>query len=279
MSADPTAQASVIRRPVLRYHGGKFRIAPWIISLFPAHHTYVEAYGGAGSVLLRKPRAPFEVYNDLDGELVTFFEVLRDPLARDRLLEQLALTPFSREEFDRAFEPTAAGPVERSRRLAIRSWQGYGSAGASKTTTGLRMSAKDVHLWSQLPDAIAAVGTRLEGVLIENRPALEVMLQHDTPATLHYVDPPYVFETRDRASEHVHRYYRHEMSDWDHVQLCACLRNLKGLVVLSGYDSDLYRDQLQGWETRTYQTVGSGNRGSVARTEWVWLNPRVSSAL
>ena len=135
------------------------------------------------------------------------------------------------------------------------------------------MSAKDVHLWSRLPDVVSQVGERFEGVLIENRQAVDVMLHHDSPQTLHYVDPPYLFATRDRASKRVHRYYRHEMSDWEHEQLCACLRNLKGMVVLSGYDSALYRHELTGWGVRSHETVGGSNRGSVPRTEFVWLNP------
>lgn len=247
--------------------------------MFPEHKTYVEPFGGAASVLLLKERAHLEVYNDLDGDVVVFFEVLRNPILRGRLCERLALTPFARAEFDRAYE-IANDPLERAARVAVRSWMGYGSAGAQKsTTTGFRMSAKDVHLWSRLPDAIAGVGTRLEGVLVECRPAVQVMLQHDSPTTLHYVDPPYLFSTRDRASKHIHRYYRHEMDDWEHAQLCACLRNLKGMVVLSGYESDLYREHLPGWTTRTHETVGGSNKGSVPRTEWAWLNQACVEAL
>lgn len=258
-------------RPVLRYHGGKFRLAPWLIEMFPPHRCYVEPYGGGASVLLKKPRSEHEVYNDLDGDVVTFFRVLRDPSSREDLIERLALTPFSRAEFEFAYEPTKDF-VERAARVAIRSWMGYGSAGAQKNTTGFRMSAKDVHLWSRLPDTIAGIGDRLEGVLIEQRPAIEVLLQRDAADTLHYVDPPYVFDTRDRASASTHRYYRHEMTDWDHIQLLACLKNLRGMVILSGYESDLYAEHLVGWRTLTKNTSGGSNRGSVPRTEVVWIN-------
>jgi DNA adenine methylase len=267
----------------LRYHGGKFRLAPWIRGFFPPHHTYVEPYGGAGSVLLGKVASFAEVFNDLDGDVVNFFRVLRDSAARLQLCQACELTPYARAEFEVAFEPTA-DPVERARRLAIRASMGFGSAGATKQTTGFRIDSNRAHAtawhdWSTYPERIAAVGERLKCVLIENRPAVDVMLQHDGRDTLHYIDPPYVLSTRVRASEHVQRYYRHEMSDWDHVQLIACLENLKGSVVLSGYDSDLYRDRLSHWALRTTSARMSANRGTGLRTECVWLNRRCLEAL
>lgn len=265
-------------RPALRYHGGKFRLATWLMKNMPPHDVYTESFGGGAGLLLRKPRSRLEVYNDLDGDVVTFFRVLRDPQLREQLMERVALTPFSRHDFEAAFEPTV-DPVTRAANIAIRSWMGYGSAVAAKSTTGFRMSSKDVHLWSRLPDTLAVAGIRFEAVLIENRPAIDVMLKHDSPTTLHYCDPPYMLGTRDRASRHVHRYYKHEMSDFEHEQLLCCLQNLKGLVILSGYDSQLYGEVIRGWKRLSYATVGSGARGSVKRTEVVWLNPAAQVAL
>src|SRR5206468_7126137 len=119
----------------VRFHGGNVRLASWLMKMFPAHQTYVEPFGGGAGVLLRKPRSHLEVYNDLDGDVVTFFRVLQDPCKRDSLAERLAFTPFARAEFDRAYEPTGL-EIERAARVAIRSWMGYGSAGAAKSTTG-----------------------------------------------------------------------------------------------------------------------------------------------
>jgi hypothetical protein len=119
-------------RPVLRWHGGKWNLAPWIISHFSAHKVYVEPFGGAGSVLMRKRRAYAEIWNDLDGHVVNLFQVLRSHRAGE-LVEQLRLTPFARDEFDLAYQPYE-DPVERARRLVVRSFMGHGSNSHSRVT-------------------------------------------------------------------------------------------------------------------------------------------------
>lgn len=266
-----------IKRPVLRYHGGKFRLSAWIRSFFPAHQVYVEPFGGAGSVLLTKDPAYAEVYNDLDGDVVNFFRVLRNPEQRAALCEMIALTPFSREEFERAYEPTD-DVVERARRLAIKAGMGYGSSGGTKENTGFRIDSgrkwsTDFAQWVKYPDAIAAVGTRLSGVLIENRPATSVMMQHDGPDTLHYVDPPYVFSTRKGRRWTSDKYYRHEMTDFQHMDLLACLKNLQGMVILSGFHSEMYGQQLAGWAEFSCDSRGNARRGTKINREVLWLNP------
>lgn len=267
--------------PALRYHGAKFRLAPWIMSFFPQHQCYVEAFGGAAGVLLQKARVYAEVYNDLDGEIVTFFRCLRDPLLRARLIEAVALTPYAREEFLQAWEP-ATEPVEIARRLAVRAQMGFGSAGATKGATGFRIDTKRAYgtaqaLWASYPEAIAAAGERFSGVLVENRPAVDVMRQHDADQTLHFVDPPYMHETRSMRGSN--RCYRHEMTDADHAELLEHLKILRGYVVLSGYESPLYGDILRGWQKSTTQSRISSGRGTALREECVWINPSCAAAL
>lgn len=116
------------QRPILRYHGGKWLLAPWIIQHLAPHHTYIEPFGGAASVLLRKARSYAEVYNDLDGDVVNLFRVARD--RGEELRQALALTPFAREEFEASYAETS-DPLERARRMVVRSFQGFGSAAAS----------------------------------------------------------------------------------------------------------------------------------------------------
>lgn len=269
---------SVPARPALRYHGGKFRLGAWIAAHFPPHRVYVEPYGGAAGVLLRKPRSYAEVYNDLDGDVVTLYRVLRDPERRAQLADAVRFTPFSRAEFVRAYEP-AACDIERSRRLLVRSHMGFGSAGATRAyRTGFRSNVvrsrtTPAHDWQGLPEALAAVGERLAGVTIECDDALAVLARYDTAETLHYVDPPYT--TGERATESA--CYAVEMDDAAHETLAAVLHGLRGAVVLSGYDSPLYASLYGGWHRVERETHASGQNGAVARTETLWLNPAAAS--
>lgn len=260
-------------RPVLRWHGGKWLLAPWIISHFPKHRVYVEPFGGAGSVLMRKDRAYAEIWNDLDGEVVNLFRVLRSPDA-DELVRQLRLTPFSRAEFSGAYQP-AADPIERARNLVIRSFMGFGSNGHNRLTgfraNSNRSGTTPAHDWVNYPDALELVIRRLQGVTVENKDAKEVMAQHDGPGTLHYVDPPYVIETRSDAGAD----YAHEMDGDDHAELLIFLRGLSGMVVLSGYPCDAYDDALTGWTRVEREALADG---AAKRTEVLWINPACTKA-
>jgi len=265
-----------ISAPVIRYHGAKFRLAPWVLQHFPAHTCYVESFGGAAGVLMQKPRSYAEVYNDLDGDIVNLFRVLQDQATRAQLTELLVLTPYSRAEFELSWE-TSEESVERARRTIMRAQMGFGSAGATKGVTGFRIDTKRQYgtaqsLWAEYPDSIAEVGQRLTGVLIENRPAIEVITAHDASTTLHYVDPPYVHDTRYKGASSG-RYYRHEMDDAEHRVLLSNLLELEGMVVLSGYPSDLYSEMLPDWSCYSTSARISAGRGTANRTECIWLNP------
>lgn len=262
--------------PLIRYHGAKFRIAHWIISQMPNHVCYTEAFGGAAGVLLQKPRSYAEVYNDLDGDIVNLFRVMRDSSSREKLIEQLVLTPYAREEFENAWKSTT-DDIERARRLIIRAQMGFGSAGATKGITGFRIDTKRQYgtaqsLWATYPEQLAMIGQRLSGVLIENRPAIQILKDHDAETTLHYVDPPYVHDTR-YAGAKTGRVYRHEMNDDQHAELLETLLGLKGMVMLSGYQSDLYDDVLTGWKKLEIKARISSGRGTDTRTECLWMNP------
>jgi DNA adenine methylase len=271
-----------VPRPVLRWHGGKWLLAPWIISHFGPHRVYVEPFAGAWSVGFRKPRAQAEVWNDLDGELVNLFRVLRDGRLAARLIADLRHTPFARDEFFNAYRH-ARSRVERARRLVIRSFMGHGSDGASgQYRTGFRANSNrsgstPAQDWTNLPDSLDLAIARLQGVVIESRPAIEVMRQHDGPATLHYVDPPYLHSTRARANRRTDNggVYRHELDDAQHMELLDALLDLRGMVVLSGYPSPMYDEALRGWRKETRIALADG---ALERTEAIWINPLAAAA-
>lgn len=271
-------------RPVLRWHGGKWKLAPWIISHFPPHRVYVEPFGGAASVLLRKPRSYAEVYNDLDQDAVTLFRVLRDDALAVKLVTALTLTPFARVEFEGARE-VSADPVERARRLVIRSFMGFGSNGHNiERKTGFRHNSNrsgttPARDWANYPDQLAAIVERLTGVVIDNRDACEVMSAHDGAQTLHYVDPPYMPDTRSLKNPYDLTYagmYAHEMTADDHARLLKHLATLEGMVILSGYPHAMYDEALPGWRHIAVEAHADGARD---RTEVLWINPQACAAL
>ena len=259
-------------RPIVRYHGGKWKLAPWIIENLPPHRVYVEPFGGGGSVLLRKPRSYAEVYNDLDGEIVNLFRVAREH--GPKLVESLRLTPFARSEFALAYE-VSEDAIEQARRTVIRAFMGFGS-NAHNRATGFRSNSNrsgttPARDWRNYPDALEAIVERLQGVVIENRDAIALMPQHDGPQTVFYVDPPYVADTRDRGGD-----YRHEMTNDDHRRLAETLHGLAGMVVLSGYPSALYAELYGQWVRVERAALADGAR---ARTECLWFNNAASAAM
>lgn len=250
-------------RPALRYHGGKWKLAPWIISHMPEHRVYVEPFGGAASVLLRKPRSYAEVYNEMDGEIVNFFRVLRDN--GEEFRRAVELTPFSRDEFVESYVQSE-DPIEQARRTLIKSFMGFGSnaiiKGSGFRANSNRSGTTPAHDWANWPRAVPELVERLRGVVIEYRDGIECMQQHDGPETLHYVDPPYVASTRTGTKG-----YRFEMSDTQHIELTERLVSLRGRVILSGYENDVYARL--GWRQETLSSFADGAR---ARTEVLWMN-------
>lgn len=253
-------------RPILRWHGGKWILAPWIIEHMPEHRVYVEPFGGAGSVLMRKPRSYAEIWNDLDDQVVNLFQVLRD--RGDELRNALYLTPFSRVEFMQAYGQSA-DPLEKARRTVVLSFMGFGSNGVHQKTgfraNSNRLGTTPARDWRNYPSQLDEIIERLRGVTIENRDAIEVMTAHDGPNTLHYVDPPYVKSTRTDEGDD----YAHEMNDDQHSKLLQYLRGVQGKVILSGYPNPIYDDALSDWRRVTRTALADG---AAKRVEVLWMN-------
>lgn len=251
---------------VLKYPGAKWGISGQIISLFCPHHSYVEAFLGSGAILMRKPRSNIETVNDLDGEVINLFDcVLHDA---ERLAREIYLTPYARQIYDSAYGETPKNRYERARNFFIRCNMGHGFR-----TTGEKVGWKNdvqgrerayaAQAWLKLPEVILETAERFRGVQIENRPAAELIPRFNHKNVLIYCDPPYLLSTRHGKQ------YRCEMTEKDHSDLLEILRAHTGPVLISGYESDLYNDALQGWHK---EYVVSYSQTASKKLEVLWMN-------
>lgn len=279
-SMSVTTTTEEIKRPAVKYYGGKFKIADWIISFFPPHEVYTEPFGGAGSVLLKKKPARAEIYNDLSSEIVNLFSVLRDKDGADELIRLLHLTPYSRAEWLNCYEKSE-DPIEQARRTVVLCMMSHNTAKVmNRQKNGFRNNSSGHHRlpvsFTDYTDHLQVITRRLKQVIIENRPAMEVMEQHDSYKTLHYVDPPYLRNLRKEKGIR----YAHELTHAaDHEQLATFLKTLKGYVILSGYACEEYTEwyEKEGWVAFSKSTVsGASLKGKSTRQEVIWLNPAAS---
>lgn len=253
---------------MIKYPGAKWGIAKWIIDFFPTHHSYLEPFFGSGGVLFTKPRSNIETVNDLDGDVVNLFDWIRkDP---ERLGQAIYWTPYARQVYDRAWaaQYTETDSFQRAVDFYVRMMMGHGfrttgeKVGWKKDVQG-REAAYAAGYWCKTPGVILEAAERLRGVQIENRPALEVISRFNFPNVLIYADPPYLLSTRHGKQ------YRCEMTEADHAELLEALRAHKGPVLLSGYDSDLYNENLWDWHREEISVMA---QTATKRREVLWMN-------
>lgn len=277
-------------KPPAPYYGGKTRIAPWIVSLMRQHERYVEPFAGTASVLLAKPRARLEVINDIDGDVVTFFRVLRD--RPEDLTRACQLTPYARDEFNLARDTPIGAPLddlERARRWWVRVVQAFNNS-PGRWATGWSLSSRrgtsEPVTAINLVDRFEAVAERLRSVAIENTDAVDVIDRFDDPQAVIYCDPPYLGETRrgrDRRAS-VHDYAHDMLTADEHTRLAQALTAARGHVLLSGYASELYDDLYAGWwrvEQRIVRNAAQ-RRGGAELThvaEVIWSNRDLEGGL
>lgn len=250
---------------ILNYPGAKWGMAKEIISLMPPHRSYLEPFFGSGAVLFNKPPSAIETINDIDGDIVNFFKVLRE--CPDELAEAISLTPYARDVFDDAHDNRGVTEFDRAHRFAIRSRMGHGFKTYQKTGFKIDVYARErsycVSVWNRMPEMLSQAASRLKDVQIENRPALDLIKKFNHDNVLIYADPPYLLNTRGGKQ------YKCEMNEQDHVDLLAALYDHKGYVILSGYPSDMYDQELRGWNKIHRKSY---NQNSDARTEVLWCN-------
>lgn len=254
-------------RTILKYPGAKWRIAEWIISKMPEHHSYVEPYFGSGAVFFRKQPSHIETINDIDGDIVNLFDCIR--VDAEKLALLIMNTPYSREEYYRAVlkVKTETDNFERARCYLIQHWQGHGfrtycSSGWKNDING-RERAYAVRYWNELPEWIVEIVARLKDAQIENREALDVIQRFNKENVLIYADPPYLLETRKMK-----RQYRYEMNDSQHYDLLCALNAHCGPAMISGYESSMYNSLLKDWDK---YSIGTTSEKGLKRTEILWI--------
>lgn len=263
------------------WYGGKFSHLSWLLPLLPECTHFCEPFGGSGSVLINRAPSPVETYNDIDGEVVNFFRVLRSQ--HEDLIREIGLTPFAREELRSAAEESLSGlsDLERARRFFVRARQvrtglaQTASAGrwAHCTLTSRAGMAGAVSRWLGSVEGLSEIVQRLLRVQIESAPAVEVIKRYDSKETLFYCDPPYPHGSRSDLKA-----YGYEMSDDDHRELAQTLHNVEGKVALSGYHCELMDELYGDWNyieapvKKAHSTNTRSDNEKQARTEVLWIN-------
>lgn len=263
------------KRIAFGWYGGKFSHLDWLLPLLPPAEHFCEPFGGSAAVLINRTPSPLETYNDLDGEVVIFFKVLREQ--SDQLIRGIGLTPFSRKEFEFAIdheEDDQLSDLERARLFFIRARQvrtGLAQKASSgrwancKLTSRAGMSGA-VSRWLGSVDGLSEIVERLLRVQIENAPAVEVIRRYDSPQTLFYCDPPYTHDARGDINA-----YKFEMKSEAHRELAEVLRSIKGMAAVSGYESPLMNELYKGWH-KVVGPVKNVNSVRQPRQEILWIN-------
>jgi DNA adenine methylase len=263
------------------WYGGKYSHLNWLLPLLPKTTHYCEPFAGSAAVLINREPSPVETYNDIDGEVVNFFRVLREQ--KEALIEAIGLTPFAREEFELAFSQTdqPLSDLERARRFFVLARQvrtglaQRASAGrwAHCVLTSRAGMAGAVSRWLGSVEGLSEIVQRLLRVQIENSPAIDVIKRYDSKETLFYCDPPYVHDSRNDSNA-----YAYEMTDKAHRELAEVLHQAEGKVALSGYHCDLMNELYSEWRC-IEAPVKMCHSTKQPRQEVLWVNYELGEEL
>lgn len=265
------------------YFGSKNKIALQLSSDLPPHNCWVEAFCGSAALTLRKTPAPIEVINDIDNEIVNLFEQLRDN--HEALCTKIELTPYAEQELINArIKINGLNNLERARRFLVQSMMAINGVfgverGGFSYSDSYSRNGHDarVNRWNNLPDRLKLVVNRLKSIRIENKDARKLLKKYlNRPATLVYLDPPYL-------GDRTNGYSKDANDEAFHKELLELSNSAKCMIFISGYENELYDlilSEERGWSKKTIETTTKDSKGqSYKRTEVVWMNKHFQKAL
>lgn len=255
-------------RTPITYYGGKQTMLPHILPLVPVHQVYTESFAGGAALLFAKEPVPAEIINDLNLELVNFYNVVQCDY--ESLEELINRTLHSRDVHTHAQHilsyPSFFIPVERA--WAV--WACCKMSFASRMDGSFgydRGGGQPKRLHNAKKNFTHEMCERLEHVTIENRDALQVIETYDTPNTFHFVDPPYV----DTSCGHYSNMFgRRELRD-----LLDVLSKIQGKFMLTGFPDDeiLRYVQTEGWLIHPVErTISASRTRRRKQEEWMVVN-------
>ncbi len=286
----PSARPPSARpRPAFPWMGGKGWLVKKIADRLPRKARYVEPFAGAAAMLLALPPSPVEVLNDRNRDLIGFYRVMQEDRLRTALLDRLQWTPYARDEYARALALLNASeddPITRAWAFFLvsnASFSGGGQSGLTEKRFATSTQRSQGRRMNYHIDGLPALAQRLKDVVIENRDAMDLLDQYDSPDTLFFLDPPYYPNTRNIRHERSRGTYAGgEMDAMQHLELLAMCRQLKGFAALCGYAHDDYDDALlsDGWKTLSFPRKAMSslhhNSDKSQREERVWINPKLA---
>lgn len=249
-----------ISKPIARWYGGKWVLSSHVIKHFPEYKTYVEPYGGLFSVGLKKSPSEIEVYNDLNPEPVNF--LLRLQKEPQQIIDKINSLKFDRELFDWSKDRSNELGLEDAVKFYVYCCLSFNGGG---TTSGGTSDSRIERYNTQDHEHLWQISRRIENLQIYNQDAISIIDKFDSPDTLFYCDPCYVEQTRNSYHSYIC-----EMDIKDHIQLAAKTLELQGYIVISGYDSKLYKqyfDHLNKTLLTDLRTTSGAKK-----QEYIWFN-------
>jgi DNA adenine methylase len=251
-------------RSPIKWAGGKSRLRNQIINILPEHTCYVEPFCGAAWVLFGKPLSQVEIINDIDGDLINFFRVIKQ--RPEDFIRSFDLELVSRQQYDElaALNPENIDSIERAHRfyyLIMAGWGGelnYPRFQTSITDGG--HGNRLIGALKTLQQRIEPVHQRLSTVIIENLDWRECIQRYDRPGVVMYIDPPYPGNGVN---------YAHNIRDWDeHKEMADVLSRMQSRWILSSYDTGKIRELYKGYNITPVE-IASGMRKAKQNTERV----------